>query len=262
MGLRACLPDDAASATQLLAGLRHRDVSLDDAAGPIVEDIAVGAACSPRVDASELVEMVELAGRPRAAVNAAIARVRWLVDQPQDLEAMLARDSMPDELTDVVRAGGAAADIVAVLDLIEDGTLTSDARSAAVRLLGWLDRDPDLVTDRMIDWLREEDSELEYVVSKVLNETSDPDRYRRRAERMLAATPPLDVRELLIEAREPTWIMGSERVIFRRIAEEFETWAGADNERLAAVGRAGADRFGKRAMRADGADEDPDAEAG
>ena len=261
-GLRACLPDDVGSAAQLLGGLRSREVDLDGSAVSVVDELALNAARSGRIDASELVEMVELAQRPQAAVQACVARVKWLMDQPQDFESMMARDSMPDELAEVVRAGAQDGDVAAVLDLIESGGLNSEARSAAVRLLSWLDRDADLVTDRMIHWLREQDSELEYVVSSLLNETRDPEQFRARAQRMLAATPPIEVADLLVEAREPRWMMGSERVIYGRIAHEFDTWASSDDERVAAVGRAGAARFRDRAARADGADEDPDAEAG
>jgi hypothetical protein len=206
--------------------------------------------------------MAELAGRPRAVVAAAIARVRWLVDQPQDLETLISRDSMPDELADMIREGAETDDVSTILDLIEDAALSSEARSAAVQLLGWIDRESDVVTDRMIEWLREQDTELEYLVSKVLRETRDPDIFRRRAERILAAEPPIEVAELLIEAREPMWIVGSERVVLRRVATDFDAWASAENERLAAVGRTAAARFRERAARADGADEDPDAEGG
>lgn len=261
-GLQACLPDDVVSALQMLFGLSARGVELHDRAAEAIDELAVNAACRPRVDALDLVEMVKSAKRPRAAVRAAVERVKWLMSEPDDPASLMARDSMPDELADVVRASGLPEDVTTVLNLIEETDLTSRACSAAVRLLSWLRDDADVVTDRMIDWLREEDSELEHVVRQLLSETKDAQRFKARAQRMLAATPPIDVAELLLEAREPIWTMGSERVIYRRIANEFDEWAGDDDERLAAVGRVGAARFRERATLAAGPDDDPDAEAG
>jgi hypothetical protein len=246
----------------MLMSLRASEVELDENAAAFIDELAVNAACRSRVDVSRLVEMIHYAGRPHAAVQAAIERVKWLVDQPHDLTSLLTRGSMPDELADLVSASGVPEDVATVLDLIEEPALTPEAHSAALRLLGWLPDDADFVTDRMIDWLREEDSELERQARKILSETKEPGRFKARARRMLSATPPIDVAELLLEAREPMWISGSERVIYRRIADEFDEWARDGDERLAAVGRAGATRFRERAARAVGPDEDPDAEVG
>jgi hypothetical protein len=57
-------------------------------------------------------------------------------------------------------------------------------------------------------------------------------------------------------------LTGSEKVVFRRLVDEFAGWADDDDERLAAVGRIGVDRFRKRSENAEGAEEDDDTEWG
>lgn len=79
---------------------------------------------------------------------------------------------------------------------------------------------------------------------------------------MLSVAPELDLTEVLLDAREPIWMVGSEKTIMRQRADEFGTWMGASNPRLAAIGTAGHERYAARARQASGEKEDPDAEAG
>jgi hypothetical protein len=263
-GLRACLPDDVASAATLLSGLRHREADLPPDGASIVDELVMAAACAAKVDGAEIEEVVQISGRPRTAVLACMARVRWLSDQPQDFDAMFSRDSLPDELSETVRDGAKGEDVEAILDLVEDDSLTSEARDTAVKLLGWIDGHDELVDERMIGWLRDGDRELEVAASKLLRAVRDPARLRDRAVRLLAADPPINLTDLLIEAREPMWMTGSDRIIYGRIADLFDKWAGDDDERLAEVGRVAAARFRARAYTANTADgdDDPDVDWG
>ena len=267
IGLRACLPGDLDGALTVLGGARalaadDDAVMLDAEAAVLLARLVTNAACAPRLDGTELVEIGEMAGQPRLIIDACLARVQWLADHPAgDLTEMMARDSLPDEIAEAARSGAADVDRIRLMDLLEDPALGGEARSAATTLLAWID-DHDLVTDRLGRWLASDEERLHYLASELLRTTRDPQLLKERARTLLTNDPPLDLTDVLLEAREPVWFVGSEKVVFRRLVDEFETWAEDSDERLAAIGRAGVERFQARSETDGEFDDDDDPEWG
>jgi hypothetical protein len=64
--------------------------------------------------------------------------------------------------------------------------------------------------------------------------------FRARAAALLAIEPPLDIDQTLIEARDPKFWSGSRVPRWESRRKEFANWIKDPNERVAAVGRAGA----------------------
>ena len=95
-----------------------------------------------------------------------------------------------------------------------------------------------------------------------MRHTRDPEQFKVRSQALLAIDPALDIEDVLLDARQPTWLVGSEKVVLRRLVDEFASWAEDDDARLAAVGRLGVGRFRERLESAEGAEEDDDAEWG
>jgi hypothetical protein len=257
-GIGACGPDRLDDACTLLSGLGRGDLAqLSDDAGALLAEVVRAAACLPRVDGAGLREVCELVGRPRLAIDALLARVAWLGGEPDSFEDLMARDGLPEELADLAAVGPTVEDAEQLVGLLERAALTPSARSSAVDLLSWIDPG-DVLTDRIARWLAEQDSELSYTAAEVLRHTRDPERFRTRAQRLLSVDPALDITEVLLDARQPAWMVGSERTVMQRLADEFAKWAASDHACLAEVGRAGVARFTARAAAADGEPHDPD----
>jgi len=262
-GLRACLPDDLFSVERLLAGLTRegRELSLDASALEVVHAILAATASAARPDGELVKDLIELCAIPRLAVEFLFARLNWLETEPANLSALLGRDGLPEELSDLARAGATDADVQALCERLDRGDSNSSVRDAIVEMLSWIDPG-DALSDRIADWLSDEEGPRDRIARELLRETRDPERFRARAERLLSVAPELDLTEVLLDAREPIWMVGSEKTIMRQRADEFGTWMGASNPRLAAIGTAGHERYAARARQASGEKEDPDAEAG
>jgi len=266
-GLRACLPANVGNALSLLAGAARRTqedglVPLEDEAASTLAALAANAAREPRIEGYKLAELGKLAQLPRLAVEACLARVRWLIANPvKDFEEMMGRDGLPDELSDATRRGAEDRDRVELIEFIENPALDGEARANAVKLLTWID-DHDVVTDRLGRWLASDDEQVRYSAFEMLRQTRAPEQFKARARSLLATDPPLDLAQILIEARQPAWMMGSEKVALGRIADEFETWIDDDDPRIANTGRIAAARFRQEASRVDGDEEDQDTEWG
>lgn len=266
-GLRACLPAGVGDALAVLAGAESRSqedhlLPLDEAAASTVAELAMNAAREPHIDGYELTELGHMAAQPRLVIEACLARIRWLAENPaEDFAEMMAREGLPDELADAARAGAEDRDRSALTGLLEDPAFDRDARGDATKLLAWID-DHDAITDRLAEWLAGDDERMHYYASELLRRTRDADQFKARARALLATTSPLDLTDVLLDAREPTWLTGSEKVVFRTLVDEFAGWTDDDDERLAAVGRIGVDRFRKRSESADGAEDDDDTEWG
>lgn len=128
------------------------------------------------------------------------------------------------------------------MDMLDDPELDGDARSAAITLISWLD-DHDRVTTRIVQWLTSGDERLRYQASQLLRLTRDPAQCKERARALLAVDQSSDITEDLLAAREPKWMMGPPKAVNAHLAEEFLTWAEEKDERLAAIGLAGAKRY-------------------
>lgn len=268
IGLRACLPADVHSLASILTGLRVNSRSdaeplpLGAEGDSLVLDVVREASCQPRVDGAEFAKVAQLVEHaPRLAIEACWARLRWMAEYPaNDLDQMLARDGMPDELAEEARRGATNADRNALLDMLEDAEIDSGARSAAGELLSWIDDAGSVITERLIAWLGSESDRLRYEASSILRSTRDPQAFKRRARALLAVEPPLDVADALVDAREPHWWVGSQRVVYERIAQEFSDWIDDQDTRLAAVGRMGRSHFADWAARQHQADDDFDSD--
>lgn len=255
-GLACVLPANVPAAVNLVAGLSfqsrdERPLALSEDAVALLTELAKNAACEPRLDETELVELATLSGIPRLVVEACLARISWLRAEPaDDFATMFARDSLPDELATAAREGATDADRTALLDLVGDSDLDGSARSAATTLISWIDDDR-RVTERIGTWLKTNREHLHQLASELLRATRDPARFKARGRALLALDLSVDLTAILLDAREPMWLVGPERVVHRQLADEFEKWAGDAEPRLAAVGRAGVARFRARADRAD-----------
>jgi hypothetical protein len=235
---------------------------LDAEAASTLAELAANAASEPRIDGYELAELGTYAQLPRLVIEACLARVRWLAANPvKDLAAMMARAGLPDDLETAARTGAQDHDRIELIELIEDPVLDGEARADAVKLLGWID-DHDVVTDRLGRWLASDDEQLRYCASVMLRHTRDPGLFKARARVLVAIDPPLHITDTLIDARQPAWMMGSEKVALMRIADEFASWADDDDERVADIGRIAATCFRDQATRADGDEDDDDTEWG
>jgi hypothetical protein len=260
-GLRACLPADLSNALELFTGAESRSqpeglAPLDGDFVTIVTELGANAACQSRIDGHELIELGELAGLPRLVIETCLARIRWLADNPaKDFAEAMARDGLPDELADAARTGANDQDRLSLMTLLEEPDLDGEASNDAIKLLAWID-DYDAVTDHIPRWLDSDIEQLKYRAFKLLHETRDSERFKQRALKLIAAEPTVDLSNLLLEAREPTWHVGSEEAVNRRLADEFGGWVENDDERLAAIGRKGVERFGGRSKNVTGSEED------
>ena len=262
IGLRACLPADIDSLLSVLRPDLDGDaapLSLDSECEGLVLEVVRGAAGQPRIDGDDLAEVAQLVTEvPRLAIEACWARVRWMTEHPpHNLQEMLAREGMPDELAEGARLGATDADRIALLDMLEDDELEGGVRSGAHQLLAWI-QDADVVTQRLIVWLRGSSERLRYEARSLLRDMRGPEAFKSRARALLAAEPQLDLTPALLDARQPQWWIGSARVVGERITAEFADWAEDDDARLAAVGRAGVARFTDWGASAEEDDEDFD----
>jgi hypothetical protein len=234
-------------------------LSLDSECEGLVLEVVRGAAGQPRIDGDDLAEVAQLVTEvPRLAIEACWARVRWMTEHPpHNLQEMLAREGMPDELAEGARLGATDADRIALLDMLEDDELEGGVRSGAHQLLAWI-QDADVVTQRLIVWLRGSSERLRYEARSLLRDMRGPEAFKSRARALLAAEPQLDLTPALLDARQPQWWIGSARVVGERITAEFADWAEDDDARLAAVGRAGVARFTDWGASAEEDDEDFD----
>jgi len=266
-GLRACLPANLPAALSLLGGLSRQHGgdqpgALSKTAAATVQEVAIHAACEPHLDETELVEVAKLSGIPRLMLDACLARISWLANDPaEDFAASFARDALPDELGETARKGATDADRMALLDLVEKPDLDSGARSAATTVLSWIDDDR-VVTERLGTWLATDDQHLHQLASELLRETRDPARFKTRVRALLGLDLSIDLTETILDAREPAWLTGSERVVYTTLADEFEEWADDPDPYLAVVGRTAAARFRAYAETADDTGEPDETEWG
>ena len=262
-GLTACLPDDAWALSNVLTGLARREqtIPLDPYALHCVRAVLMGVAAIARPDGRVVQHIVELCAAPRLAMEFLLTRLDWLETQPEDLQALLRRDGLPEDLRELARKNARPADIEHLCERLERGDGGPSVHQGVIDLLSWIDTGPAL-SDRIAVWLSDENEELAKAAKKLLRETRDPALFRARVERILATGPALDITEAVLDAREPIWMVGSEKAIMLARAAEFEPWTHANDPCIAAIGRAGYERYSERARLARGEEVDPNAQAG
>jgi hypothetical protein len=277
-GVRACLPDDLSSLDGILLRLSHRPdrVALGEEVGQNIRAIVLSTAKEARLDGDTLRDVIEIAGEPRLAVEFLRARLAWFDTAPDAAQATLYIDIFPEELRDLAQRGAQPEDIVGLCDRLQDRQIGASGRQPLIDLLSWIDPG-DALSDRIAQWLRDEprgaDSgiderhgdpkrNLAYDAKHLLRATRDPDIFRARVCRILRTAPELELAGTVRDAREPMWLIGSEKAIMLRRAAEFETWVHDDDAKIAEIGVAAREHYLQRAASAPGELDDPDAEAG
>jgi len=170
-GLCACLPDDLFSVERLLAGLTRegRELSLGASALEVVHAILAATASAARPDGELVRDLIELCAIPRLAVEFLFARLNWLETEPANLSALLGRDGLPEELSDLARAGAIDADVQALCERLDRGDSNSSVRDAIVEMLSWIDPG-DALSDRIADWLSDEEGPRDRIARELLRE--------------------------------------------------------------------------------------------
>lgn len=117
----------------------------------------------------------------------------------------------------------------------------------------WLDDGP-IVTARMAVWLASGDDRLAYEAFRVLGHRLSPSDYRERARALLAGEESAQLENEIISAHDPRFWTGSRHGYWRSLRDEFAVWVDDDDETVAAVGRAGVDRYQRLLDQEPGAD--------
>jgi hypothetical protein len=247
LALRACRPNDIEGVVHILwrvDQIEGRPEVVGPAEAAIIRDIVFNVAAADCLDGHDLQAIFKFTSEldPRLPIDFARARIsHQLADEkrPLDLTTFMRRDSLPDEIRDPIQEAAIEDDLNWVLDQIEVSTPSNVAHGAMRKLLEWLDDGP-VVTQRIRRWF--DDPGLAYEAQLVLAHPLCPDRFRERARALLARGISAEVEDQIIRARHPRpWNIQTPP--WRALRDEFAAWIEDDNDRVADLGRDGADHY-------------------
>ncbi|MBS1870176.1 MAG: ATP-binding protein [Actinobacteria bacterium] len=248
VGLLASKPDDIEHLTMLLSCCNRSNpdetlVGLTAAQASEARAVVLAAVRRDRLDGHDFVQAFRLLAKaaPRLPIDCARARLEYLseIEDTREITWALNIDGLPDEFAAAMRTSATATDVAWVLDEIEATPKHGIAKGAQRDFLKWVD-DGRQVTERLARWLASQDERLRYEATVVLDFALGAGAFRARAAALLAIEPPLDIDQILIEARDPKFWSGSRVPRWESRRKEFAQWIKDPNERVAAVGRAGA----------------------
>jgi hypothetical protein len=253
VALQAAKPDNVGQLARALSLHRRRQEmghvgELTPAQRAGARQIVIASARGRRVEAYELMRVVDRLGIETLAIDWVWARVSWLAEIPvMTVEDFVSAPfpEIPDELASRIAAAATDVDRARALDLLEEHDDLEHARGAVENVLEWIDDGSELITRRLIAWYRSGDEVARYRAMRVLEHPVSWEAFTRRVRSLWTSAPGTDITEDVISARSPRFWEGSIRSYYEKLLADFTRWSS--DPTLGVLGRAGADHY-RRAL--------------
>jgi len=159
---------------------------------------------------------------------------------------------LSDELRAAVRQAADDQDVRWALDLIEHSDPSNRAHGTIRDLLQWLDDGSEVITQRLVAWLRADDDRLTYEARRLIDDHPlSAGAFRERARVLVREAASDELEDAIIAARHPTTWSGTRHRYWRALRKEFATWTDDPDEAIADIGRAAIEYYERLLERED-----------